>query len=119
MSRSAPVEVRRFDPIAKVRNMAGKAVCQIQTATEQATGALYQVADTEGNHRFLIITCNQVLPTNASDEILKAKFLFQDIQQMVNITLKKADVKFFWTEALLYATVIEISQELLDRFYSY
>ena len=121
---SAAVSIEEHDKlkhnrINRVRIIAGKSVCKIHPAhREQGTGALYRVVDRQSRDRFLIMTCNHVLPTNAIYEIKQTQFFFPEIPQMGNV-LEMAQVKFVWCAKLLDATVIEISPELAVRFQSY
>lgn len=106
--------------LSNVREVAGKSVCKIWNVhEEQGAGALFHVKDNYSKDRYLIITCNHVLPTNSLAEIIQSKLKFDDIQQMSNISLDRDHVQYVWTTRLLDATVIEISPELQEIYTSY
>ena len=113
------VSVDKHDKIDKVRKLAGMAVCKIQLANGVGSGAFYNVLDNYGRDRFLVMTCNHVLPTTSINYISKVQFMFYDIPQMNSITLDKTQVKFVWTQILLDATVIEISPSIATLYKSY
>ena len=119
---SAAIEVKTFDKMTKVLAVARKAVCKVNAPQkEQGTGALYEIVDRSRTIRFLIMTCNHVLPTNSRDEILQTIFEFEDIKQMKHLALPQNHVAShnIWTSIMFDATVIEISYELARMFKSY
>ena len=99
---------------------AHKAVFKLKTANgDQGTGSLYEVIDKFNKSRFLIMTCNHVLPSNSINEIIEATLEFEYIADMKSFLLKKEDLKHIWTNKLLDATIIEISSERANLFKSY
>ena len=79
------IRVGTHDEINNVRMKAGKSVCKIDTFHNfQGTGALYHVVDKRGRDRYLLMTCNHVMPTNSILDVLQTRFLFEDIQKMAN-----------------------------------
>ena len=79
----------------------------------QGTCAFYHVLDQYQKDRFLIMTCNHVLPTNSLNEITQAIFEFENIPKFCLI---KKNLKYVWTSKLNDATVIEITQEQVTEF---
>lgn len=103
----------------KIIEFASKSVCKIYPAhMVQGTCAFYQVLDQYRNQRFLIMTCNHVLPTNSLNEIIQAIFEFGNIPQLTSFCLVKKHLKYVWTSKLLDATVMEISPEQAAQFKS-
>lgn len=114
-SSAMPLKISLFD-----RKQAGKAVCTIKTPHgDQGTGAYYRVVDKNGKYRFLIMTCNHVLPTTSLKEIMQTIFEFKEIQQMSSMRLSKEHIKFVWTAKLLDATVIKLSPQVASLYSSY
>ena len=108
---------RKFN---KTFERANKAVCKMNAAhSEQGTGALYEIIDKFNCARFLIMTCNHVLPSNSVIEVIEAKLEFDNIVQMKSFSLKKEQLKNIWTNKTLDGTVIEISSECANLFKSY
>ena len=105
---------------AKVQEIAGKCVCKIKTnivknqhdqgTCTQGTCTFYKVAQNETT-RFLIMTCNHVMPTNSLNEIIKAILEFEDIPQLTSFSLVKEQVKYVWTSKLYDTTIVEILPE--------
>ena len=117
-SSSVPLNI--LEKLTKLRNIAGKSICNLKIASKDlGTGAIYQVENEKGKEIFLFITCNHLLPTTSRRELCHAKLQFDDIQQMKSINLDKEHMKFVWTTKLFDATVIEISHELATRFESF
>ena len=118
---TAAENVDRFDKIGKVRNIAEKSICKIQTFCKvQGTGTLYRVIDKQKRNRFLLMTCSHVLPTNSIYNIKQSQFFFPDVPKMANITFDNTvcleHIKFVWNDDRLDATVIELSSELAAQF---
>lgn len=115
------VPMEEFDELTEIRRSAGKSVCKITTSEGNiGTGALYQVSGAlySNTNRFLILTCNHVLPIISNSELTHVNLQFKDIQEMASINLDKQQVLFAWTTKILDATVIEISVEMARMFLS-
>ena len=114
-SSAEPLKINLIDT-----KMVSKTVCIIKTAHgDQGAGALYRVVDGQSKERFLIMTCNHVLPTTSLKEIMQATFEFKEIQQMSSMSLSKEHIKFVWTSKILDATVIEITIQTALLYSSY
>ena len=87
----------------KVQKIAGKCVCKIKTIVKnqevQGTCTFYKVSQSETT-RFLIMTCNHIMPTTSLNEIIKAVLEFKDIPQLTSFSLVKEQVKYVWTSKL-------------------
>ena len=107
---STAVPFKTLSKFAKVQEIAGKCVCKIKTKHDQGTCSFYKLTQSETT-RFLIMTCNHVMPTNSLSEIIKAELEFEDIAQLMNFNLVKEQVKYVWTSQLYDTTVVEIPPE--------
>ena len=109
------VPFNTLSKFAKVQEIAGKCVCKIKTNIDknqhvQGTCTFYNVAQSE-TMRFLIMTCNHVMPTNSITEIIKAELEFESIPQLTSFNLVKEQVKYVWTSKLYDTTIVEIPPE--------
>ena len=100
---------------AKVQDIAGNCVCKIKTSMvnnqqDQGTCTFYKVAQNETT-RFLLMTCNHVMPTNSFHEIIKAVLEFEKIPQLKSFSLVKEQVKYVWTSKFYDTTIVEILPE--------
>ena len=112
--------MRNMKKLSAVFDSAKKSVCKVAPAhKEQGTGAFYEVVDGNGIDRFIFMTCNHVLPTNSLNEIAKAIFEFEDIQQLTSFSINKTDVKYIWTTKIYDATIIEISIDVATVYKNY
>ena len=117
---TAAISVETFRKMEKVLKIANKAVFKVKAAHgEQGTGALYEIIDKFNCDRFLIMTCNHVLPSNSVNEITEAKFESDNIVQLKSFNLTEEQLKNIWTNKTLDCTVIEISSECANLFKSY
>ena len=109
------VPFKTLSKFAKVQEVAGKCVCKITTNMVnnqhvQGTCTFCKVAQSETT-RFLIMTCNHVMPTNSLNEIIKAILEFEDIPQLTSFKLVKEQLKYVWTSKLYDTTIVEIPPE--------
>ena len=71
------IPVTKHVKIEEVRKSAEKSVCKILTVDAvQESGALYQVVDINETDRFLIMTCNHLMPTSKLNYITRTQLFF-------------------------------------------
>ena len=107
---STAVPFKTLSTFAKVQEIAGKCVCKIKTKHDQGTCTFYKFAQSETT-RFLLMTCNHVMPTSSVSDIIEAELEFEDIPQLKSLNLVKEQVKYVWTSQLYDTTIVEIPPE--------
>ena len=95
-----------------------RSICRVSFSNKIQGSAGLIVTKYNNRQYYMIITCNHVLPFNASCDFSKVQIHFQGLKEaeLHDKFLRKKWIQSSWTSSFYDATVIELTKETVEYF---